>query len=51
MNLPFAGPLVLAIPETRRYPEWRSLRKTRGAKDASLRSRSNRRKAQRKAGK
>lgn len=33
--------------ETRRYPEWRSRRKTRGQRDASMRSRSNRRKAQR----
>ena len=28
------------------YPEWRSKRKTRGRRDASLRNRSNRRKAQ-----
>jgi hypothetical protein len=30
---------------TRRYPEWKSTRKTKGKRDASLRSRSNRRKA------
>jgi hypothetical protein len=31
--------------QSRRYPEWRSFKKTRGRRDASLRSRSNRRKA------
>ena len=35
--------------ETRRYPEWHSRRKTRGRRDASLRSRSNRRKGNRNA--
>lgn len=29
---------------TNRYPEWRSRRKTRGRRDASLKERSNRRK-------
>jgi len=40
-------PLVPQLNETRRYPEWRSKRKTKGAKDKSLNSRSNRRKAER----
>lgn len=30
---------------TRRYPEWRSRRKTRGRRDRSLKQRGNRRKA------
>jgi hypothetical protein len=39
---------ILSMPQTRRYPEWRSLRKTRGRRDASLKARANRRKAQRR---
>lgn len=44
------SPAVLATirqghQTSRRYPEWRSARKTRGQRDASLRARSNRRKA------
>lgn len=40
---------AIAAPgiRARRYPEWRSRRKTRGRRDASLRSRGNRRKAAR----
>ena len=38
-----------AIAALLHYPEWQSRLKTRGRKDASLRSRSNRRKAQRRS--
>jgi len=40
---------ALAALNARRYPEWKSVRKTRGAKDVSQRSRSNRRKGARRA--
>jgi hypothetical protein len=46
MNLAGAAPVMqLEKHETRRYPEWRSRRKTREHRDASQRERSNRRKA------
>lgn len=42
-----ASQLTVAQNYDRHYPEWRSRVKTRGGRDGSLKSRSNRRKAAR----